>query len=79
MRDPKKLVALTDRRLKKATPKQLYEALHGRLTDHHRFLLKLHLQQIDTLEGPWPRSTAKPRRVLSVLTNKSRPKLGFVA
>ena len=38
-RDPRKLVALTDRRLK-ATPKELYDALHGRLTDHHRFLLR---------------------------------------
>jgi len=47
-RDPQKLVALTDRRLK-ASPKALYDALHGRLTDHHRFLLKLHLQQIDAL------------------------------
>ena len=35
-RDPGKLVALTDRRLK-ASPKQLYDALHGRLTDHHRW------------------------------------------
>jgi transposase len=34
----------------KATPKALYDALHGRLTDHHRFLLRLHLQQRDALE-----------------------------
>ncbi len=31
----------------KASPKELYDALHGRLTDHHRFLLKLHLAQWD--------------------------------
>ena len=42
-RDPRKLAALADRGVK-ATPKQLYDALHGRLTDHHRFLLKLHLR-----------------------------------
>ena len=34
----------------KASPKQLYDALHGRLTDHHRFILGLHLRQYDTLE-----------------------------
>jgi hypothetical protein len=28
----------------------LYEALHGRLTDHHRFLLQLHLGQYDALD-----------------------------
>ncbi len=49
LRDPRKLAALADRRLK-ATPKQLYDALHGRLTDHHRFLLKLHLTQWDALD-----------------------------
>src|SRR4030088_2036348 len=35
----------------KATPKQLYDALHGRLTDHHRFLLTLHLRQWDNLDA----------------------------
>src|SRR5260370_41435178 len=48
-RNPRKLVALTDRRLK-ASPKQLYDALRGRLTDHHRFLLQLHLRQYDALD-----------------------------
>src|SRR5258708_35250572 len=49
MRDPRKLAALADQRLK-ATPKQLYDALHGRLTEHHRFLLQLHLGQWDHLD-----------------------------
>ena len=49
MRDPRKLAALADHRLK-ATPKQLYDALHGRLTEHHRFLLQLHLGQWDALD-----------------------------
>ncbi len=49
VRDPHELAALADRRLK-ATPKQLYEALHGRLRDHHRFLLQLHLGQWDALQ-----------------------------
>ena len=29
----------------------MYDALHGRLTDHHRFLLKLHIGQWDTLDA----------------------------
>ena len=50
VRDPRKLATLGDRRLK-ATPKELYDALHGRLTDHHRFLLQLHLAQHDGLDA----------------------------
>jgi transposase len=50
VRSPHKLAALGDRRLK-ATPKELYDALHGRLTENHRFLLKLHLGQYDALDG----------------------------
>jgi transposase len=49
-RNPRKLAALADRRLK-ATAKELYDALHGRLTEHHRFLLKLHLAQYDVLDA----------------------------
>lgn len=48
VRNPRKLADLADRRLK-ASPKELYDALHGRLTDHHRFLLQLHLGQYDAL------------------------------
>ncbi len=48
LRNPARLAELADRRLK-ASSKELYDALHGRLTDHHRFLLRLHLQQYDTL------------------------------
>jgi transposase len=50
VRNPSKLAALADRRLK-ASPKQLYDALHGRLTDHHRFMLKLYLSQHDALDA----------------------------
>jgi hypothetical protein len=32
-------------------PETLREALRGRVTKHHRFLLRLHLQQIDTLDA----------------------------
>lgn len=35
----------------KATREELIEAVRGRLRDHHRFLLRLHLNQIDALEA----------------------------
>jgi transposase len=47
--NPHKLAALAHRRIK-ATPQALYEALNGRVTDHHRFRLGLHLRQYDALD-----------------------------
>jgi transposase len=47
--NPAKLASLADRRVK-ASPEKLREALHGRVTTHHRFMLRLHLNQIDALE-----------------------------
>jgi transposase len=47
--DPDRLVDLTRGRLK-ASRTDLLDALHGRVTDHHRFMIKLHLSQIDALE-----------------------------
>src|SRR6266566_2846579 len=49
VRQPNKLAELAGKQLK-ASPKELYDALHGRLTDHHRFLLALHLKQRDGLD-----------------------------
>jgi transposase len=49
VRNPWKLAELAHHRIK-ATRKELYDALHGRLTDHHRFMLRLHLGHYDTLE-----------------------------
>ena len=46
--DPEKLADLASDRVK-ATRKELVEALRGRVDSHHRFLLKLHLAQIDNL------------------------------
>jgi transposase len=46
--DPNKLAALAHRRIR-AAPDELEAALRGRVTDHHRFMLRLHLQQIDAL------------------------------
>ena len=48
--DPTTLAALAHPRLK-ATPAALKEALRGRVTRHHRFLLRLHLQQIEALDA----------------------------
>jgi transposase len=48
--DPAKLAALARPRLA-ATPERLREALRGRATRHHRFLLRLHLGQIDALDA----------------------------
>jgi len=50
VRSPRKLADLADRRIK-ASPKELYDALHGRITEHHRFLLRLHLGQYDLLDA----------------------------
>jgi transposase len=47
--DPQKLAELAHPRLR-AGRSHLVEALRGRVTQHHRFLLKLHLDQIDSLD-----------------------------
>jgi transposase len=46
--DPEKLVDLMSKRLK-APREQLVEALRGRVRNHHRFVIRLHLQQADAL------------------------------
>jgi transposase len=48
--DPEALAALAHRRIK-ATPDELEAALRGRVTRRHRFLLRLHLQQIDAIDA----------------------------
>ena len=48
--DPIELAQLADRRIK-ASPQELCDALRGRVTKHHRFLLALHLRQIDSLDA----------------------------
>ncbi len=47
--DPARLTDLTSGRLK-ATRAELTDALHGRVTAHHRFILNLHLTQIAALD-----------------------------
>jgi len=48
--DPNTLAALAHRRIR-APAEELCEALRGRVTKHHRFLLRLHLQQIDIFDA----------------------------
>ena len=48
--DPEVLAALAHPRLA-ATPERLREALRGRVARQHRFLLRLHLDQIDALDA----------------------------
>jgi transposase len=48
--DSEQLAQLAHRRIK-ATPEELCEALRGRVTRHHRFLLGVHLQQIDAIDA----------------------------
>lgn len=47
---PEPLAKLADPRVK-APKREIVEALRGRLTPHHAFLLGLHLRQIDALDG----------------------------
>ena len=49
--EPTTLAGLAGGNRLKAAPAELAEALRGRGTEHHRFLLKLHLGQIDALEA----------------------------
>jgi transposase len=48
--EPAALAALAHRRVK-APRETLEEALRGRITAHHRFLLRLHLRQVDALDA----------------------------
>ena len=56
--DPGKLAKLAHPRLT-ATPERVQEALRGRVTRHHRFLLRLHLDQIDALDAAVARIDAE--------------------
>jgi transposase len=47
--DPERLATLTTGRLK-ASKQQIATALRGTITEHHRFMIKLHLDQIDQIE-----------------------------
>jgi transposase len=48
--DPRKLAGLADWRVK-ASREQIAEALQGRVTEHHRFMISLHLRHIDQIDA----------------------------
>jgi transposase len=48
--DPDRLAELTKGRLR-ASREAIIEALRGSVTEHHRFMIKLHLEQIEQLEA----------------------------
>ena len=60
---PEVLVSLTSGRLK-ASRTELLEALRGRVTKHHRFMLKLHLRQIDQLDSSIEELEAQARAAI---------------
>ena len=49
--DPQVLWRATTGRLRKASPTEYLERLEGHVTPHHRFLLRLHLTQVDALDA----------------------------
>ena len=49
--DPERLVERMNTTRLKAKRATLVEALRGRIRDHHRFLLRLHLEQVDSLNA----------------------------
>jgi transposase len=61
--DPKELAGLAQGLLKKKR-EELEEALEGRIRKHHRFLLKLHLDQVDALNESIAQIDAEVGRVL---------------
>src|SRR3712207_5782407 len=61
--DPERLLALVHPRVR-AEPARLRAALTGRLTDRHRFLLRLHLGQYDALQAALAEIDAEVERDL---------------
>ena len=61
--DPNHLASLVKGSLRGKRTK-LAEALHGRITPHHRFMLDLHLRQIEALEGSIRRIEARLGQVM---------------
>ncbi len=60
---PDVLVSLTTGRLK-ASKDELREAFRGRVTRHHRFLLQLHLRQIDQIDRSIEELEAQARQAI---------------
>jgi transposase len=72
--DPEVLAEMARRKLRSKIP-QLQTALHGRVTEHHRFLLKLLLDQITQLEELIERLNQRITAVLPEPMAKALPRL----
>jgi len=73
--DPEALAELARRRLRAKIP-ELRLALHGRVTEHHRFLLRLLLEEVEQHEAWVARLTA---RIGEVLTSPLAEAVGRLA
>ncbi len=62
--DPELLVSRTTGRLK-ASRQELLEALRGRVTSHHRFMIKLQLRQIDQIDQSIEELEAQAREAVA--------------
>ena len=62
-RDPRAIAELARRKLRGKIP-QLVLALEGRVDDHHRFLLKLHYEHVQHLEGMIDALTIRIERLM---------------
>ncbi len=62
--DPQQLAALAHPSVK-APRSEIAEALEGRVGEHHRFMLRLHLDQIDALEAAVARVEGRIEKMLS--------------
>jgi len=62
--DPGRLAELARKRLRAKIP-ELQRALHGRVTEHHRFLLRMHLDHIGHLEGLIGRLSARVEELMA--------------
>ena len=69
--DPDALAELAKKQLRGKIP-ELKRALHGRITEHHRFLLKALLDQIDALEGLIGRFDARIAEAMAPLAEAAQ-------
>jgi transposase len=69
--DPAALAELARKRLRAKLP-QLRQALHGRVTEHHRFLLGMLLDQVEALEGLIGRLDERIEAALAPLAEEAR-------
>jgi len=69
--DPNRLVELTHGRLR-ASRGSLVEALRGRVREHHRFLLRLHLAQVDALNAAIQKIENRVGRTLDPIRERAQ-------